>query len=106
MFSQKLKDLRKQHNLTQAELAKKLNVGTSTIGMYESSIRRPSYEVLKKIANYFNVTVDYLIDDNNIESLEDIDDLIAFTKNIKKLSPKQKEQIQGFINYILNNPPK
>lgn len=106
MFSNKLKELRKKNGLTQLELSKKLGIGQSTIGMYESNIRKPSYEVIKKIADYFNVTVDYLISDNDIEDLEDIDDLIEFTRNIKKLSPKQKEQVQTFISYILHNPPK
>lgn len=106
MFSQKLKDLRKQYGLTQSQLANKLGLGVSTIGMYESDIRKPSYTVIKKIADYFNVTIDYLISDDTNQDIEDTDELIAFAKNIKKLSPKQKEQIKSFINYIIQNPPK
>lgn len=105
MFSTKLRKLRKKNGLTQLELSEKLGIGQSTIGMYESNIRKPSYEVIKKIANYFNVTVDYLINDD-IEDLENKDDLSEFAKNIKKLSPKQKEQIRTFLEYIINNPPK
>lgn len=106
MFSNKLKNLRKKSGLTQAELSEKLGIGQSTIGMYESNIRRPSYEVIKKIADYFNVTVDYLISDNDIENIDDTDDLISFSQKIKNLSPKQKEQVRTFIDYILYNPPK
>ena len=61
MFANKLKELHTQHGLSQAQLAKKLNIGTSTIGMYESNIRKPSFEVLIKIAIFFNVSTDYLI---------------------------------------------
>lgn len=102
MFSEKLKTLRKQRGITQEQLAKYLNVGTSTIGMYESNVRKPRYEVLKQIADYFKVTVDYLIDDD--DNLYVIDD--ALIHSIKKLSPEQLEEVKKFINYITYNPPK
>ena len=102
MFSEKLKTLRKQHGITQEQLANYLNIGTSTIGMYESNIRKPRYEVLKKIADYFNVTVDYLIDDD--DNLYVIDD--ALIHSIKKLSPEQLEEVKKFITFITYNPPK
>ena len=102
MFSEKLKELRKQHYLTQADLAKELNLGTSTIGMYENNIRKPSYEVLKKIANYFNVTVDFLIDDD--DNLYLVDD--ALIQTVKKLSPEQLKQARDFINFLIHNPDK
>lgn len=104
MFSQRLRELRIEHGLTQAELAKELNIGTSTVGMYESDIRKPSYEVLLKIANYFNVSTDYLVTD----SLNNADDdfLIAFANKVKYLSPEQKEQVKSFINFLIHNSPK
>lgn len=75
--------------------------------MYESNIRRPSYEVLKKIADYFNVTVDYLISDNDIEDLEDIDDLIEFTRNIKKLSLNKKNKFKlSLVTFFIIHPNK
>ena len=63
MFGSKLRDLRKREGLSQEELAKKLGVSKSTIGMYEQGQRKKpqSDEVLKKIADFFNVTLDYLM---------------------------------------------
>lgn len=100
MFAQKLKKLRKNHGLTQVQLAKELNIGTSTIGMYESNIRKPSYKVLKNIADFFCVTVDYLIEDD--DKLYQIDDTLIHT--IKKLSPQELEQVRNFVNFIVSNP--
>ncbi|MBQ5667061.1 MAG: helix-turn-helix domain-containing protein [Oscillospiraceae bacterium] len=56
-FSTVFKNLRKDNNLTQAELAKKLGVAPSTVGMYERGQREPDFETLEKIANYFSVNM-------------------------------------------------
>lgn len=60
-FYEILKKLRKDHELSQAELAQKLGVSTALIGMYETNARKPSYEMIELIADYFNVDVDYLL---------------------------------------------
>lgn len=57
----KLKELRKKSKIKQSELAEILNLNTSTISKYESSNTIPSPDILVKIANYFNVTTDYLL---------------------------------------------
>lgn len=58
----RLKELRKQKNLTQAEVAKKLNVAISTYSGYELETSEPSIIMLKKLSKLYNVPVDYLID--------------------------------------------
>lgn len=60
-FSQRLKQLRSNKHLTQAQVAQRIGVTTSMVSSYETDIRLPSYEVLIKIANLFGVTVDYLL---------------------------------------------
>lgn len=59
-FCNRLKKLRTSKNISQEKLAKTLNITKSMISAYENSIRMPSYDVLIKIALYFNVTIDYL----------------------------------------------
>lgn len=54
-FKDELKKLRTQDGLSQGELATRLKVGRSTISMWESGQREPSYETLEMIADYFNV---------------------------------------------------
>lgn len=57
----KLKSLRTEKGLSLRELASELNISYSSLGKYERGEQQPSFETLTKIANYFNVTTDYLI---------------------------------------------
>ncbi len=59
-FGAILRKLRKDDNLTQTQLANALGLAFSTISMYERSIREPDFETLEAIADYFNVSMDYL----------------------------------------------
>ena len=61
MIGKQLKTLRKEKNISQAELAKYLGVTTSIVGMYETDVRNPSFDILLKIAKYFCVTTDYVL---------------------------------------------
>ena len=60
MFACILKDLRKEYNLTQKQLAKKLDISKSAVSMYELAQRSPDYDMLLKIAEVFNVDINYL----------------------------------------------
>ena len=59
-FNVRLKELRLENGITQKELANAIEVGRTTISEYESGKIVPKQEGLLKIANYFNVSVDYL----------------------------------------------
>lgn len=59
-FGDILKDLRKSADLTQEEFGKLIGVSRSTVGMYEQGKREPDFETMEKIADYFNVSLDYL----------------------------------------------
>ena len=59
-FGEKLRALRTDKSLSQEQLAKRLSITKSMISAYENSVRLPSYDVLTKIALFFNVSIDYL----------------------------------------------
>ncbi|GIN90656.1 hypothetical protein J22TS1_17070 [Siminovitchia terrae] len=61
IFSERLKDLRIESGYKQDEIAKKLNVTKSAYGYYEQGRNEPSLETLKKIAQTFQVSTDYLL---------------------------------------------
>ncbi len=61
IFSDRLKQLRKQNGLTQKMLGQNLNLGESTISMYELGEREPNFETLELLADYFNVDIDFLL---------------------------------------------
>ena len=62
-FAQKIKQLRKSHNLTQENLANIISVSRTLITKYESGAIYPTEDNLKRLADYFHVEVSYLISD-------------------------------------------
>ena len=92
LFGKRLKELRKQHNMTQAELGKLINVTKVSVCCYEKGIRIPSLETLVDIADIFNVKLDYLVgydnfviaDDNSQYTSKMSKEEIFFIKELKK----------------------
>ena len=72
-FSDKLKMLRAEHNLTQDDLADKIYVTRTAISKWETDNGYPSIESLKQIANLFNRTIDELINDEDLQHKEDLE---------------------------------
>lgn len=64
MFNKKLQSLRKSKKMTQDELANRLSINRGTYANYERGHRQPDFETLIKIADYFDVTTDYLLGRN------------------------------------------
>ncbi len=60
-FGRKLYTLRTQKNIGQKEFANYLHVSISTISNYENDVHEPDLPTLVKIADYFNVSIDYLL---------------------------------------------
>lgn len=60
-FQNVFKRLRMSSGLTQTEFAEKIGISRSTIGMYETGAREPDFEILERIADFFNVDIDYLL---------------------------------------------
>lgn len=61
VFQDNLKAIRNSRGISQTELAKMLNVGRSTIAMYETGDREPNFETLQKLSQIFGCSVDYLL---------------------------------------------
>lgn len=62
MFGEKILEQRKRKGITQQELADALNISRSTLAGYEAENKKPSYKVLVRMAEYFGVTTDYLLE--------------------------------------------
>lgn len=58
----RLKYLRKKRGISQLKLAMDLNMNQNSISRYENGLRQADYETLIKFADYFNVSVDYLLE--------------------------------------------
>ncbi|QWG33335.1 helix-turn-helix domain-containing protein [Bacillus mycoides] len=107
-FGNILRDLRKEKKITQKELAQTLKLSESTIGMYERNERQPDYDTLNQIANYFEVTTDYLLGravSYKKDTSEDIFNdpkLGLWFKDIKLASPEKQEELKKFWEFILH----
>ena len=74
MIGDIIRQLRDKHDIKQQDFAKFLNIGKSTLSQYENGNRVPNDEIKKKISDFFNVSIDYLLDMTSIP--DKIDDYI------------------------------
>lgn len=98
----RIADLRKDRNLTQAELAKRLHKSKSTIAHYEQGITVPPLEVIASLSVYFNISSDYLLGqcDQPISLsmfYEEYFGDVTVGKVINKIAllPKEKQEFMG-----------
>ena len=96
----RIKELCEEHNISIRKLELELNLGISSISKWKNAIS-PSTEKLSKIANYFNVSVDYLLGltetrENADQILAD-NELIAFQRARRKMSPVDREKAMQII---------
>lgn len=104
-FPDILKSLRKRENLNQLELANAIGVSRSAIGMYESGQREPDFETMEAIADYFNVSMDYLHgkSDKKQTPAADSDEtlmLALYGGDNKDITPGMLEDVRNFAQYI------
>jgi len=93
-FITRLKELRDDADMKQIELAKKLNVKPSVVSKYENNHTQPNYMTIIKIADVFNVSVDYLLGISSVKN--------PYT--MERYSPKEAELVTRYRK--LNNENK
>ncbi|MCW6112156.1 helix-turn-helix domain-containing protein [Clostridium sporogenes] len=102
LLGDKIKKLRKSKNITQEELGKNIGVTTSMVGMYETNARKPSYEVLIKIAEFFSVSTDFLLNteeklDMTLDSVKKVYNMLKEATDeygIEEVTDKQENKIK------------
>lgn len=70
-ISKRLRKLRKENNMTQEDVAKKLGITRAAVGLYEQGKRNVDNETLMKLSDIFGVSVDYLLGGTNERSSAD-----------------------------------
>lgn len=115
MLAERIRYLRKKRKLTMKELGAKFGLAESTISGYESNIRKPDLDTLEKLADFFDVSVDYLLgrtdspffsrDEENF--LNDIDLSLEVLKEKYNLTldgqTATDEELNGMIAWIKVN---
>lgn len=109
MIGKRIKSLRIAKNLLQTDLAEQLNLSQQTISLYESDKRQPDYQTLQNIADFFNVSVDYLLGRTNIQNHEGLPIMESseeyyvdneIIKEINNLSPESQEDLEAYIKLL------
>lgn len=88
----RIKMLRESKKLMQKELAKELGISPSALSHYENGEREPDIKTLTKLADFFNVSIDFIIGRSD-ESLDIIDPVI---KQVFELSTDSKKELEKF----------
>lgn len=91
-FAKRLKELRLQYELGQAQVARMANVTKNAISTYENGTRQPSFETLIRLAVIYRVSTDYLLGVANDQSLDisglTEDDVAVVKRMVEVLSEK------------------
>lgn len=98
-----LKQLRKEHRLSMKTLGDKLGVSESTISLYENDKRQPDNEMLRKIANYFNCSVDFLLDRDNTNGQSYVPSIEQqrLLNNYASLNNKGKKKLLDYLDDLI-----
>lgn len=102
-FSTRLKELRLKAGYTnQTDLAKELNTSQQNYSQWESGKRNPSQKTLKKLADFFNVSVDYLKGNNELD-LEKVKDSLRYSLGFNGNLNIPEEEIQSMAEAFLEH---
>lgn len=97
-FGKRIKNLRQKMGLTQVELGKMFNVTNVAVTKWESDDRFPDKTTLIKIADYFNVSIDYLLCRKYISYISSGNNVVKIHEKYPyNLSP---EDVERLINYL------
>lgn len=109
MFSDRIKTLRKEKNMTQKQLANLLNLSSNAVCEWEKCRSEPSYETLIKIAGFFDVSTDYLLgreDDFGVVNTEEFlcnKDEYEVLNLYKALTPPIRKAIKETLKNLVNH---
>ena len=92
----RLKEIRQEKNLSQTDIAKALGVTRQAISLYEKGEREPKLETWQKLADFFNVPVDYLLGISKDRSTLTIDDL----------NPEEQEAYERITDMLSQEYPQ
>jgi HTH-type transcriptional regulator, competence development regulator len=111
-----IRKLREKENLSQKDFAKRIGISNVVLSRYEKDERKPDYDMLNKIADYFDVTIDHLLGREEKvklkeDSLEEVNKLVKEygieqfgffdIEKWKDLSQEDIEEIKKHFEYVV-----
>jgi len=102
-FGKKLRDARETKDLSQAELAKKINSYHSIIGKYERDEVKPTIDVVKKLADALDTTAGYLLGETEDRELLKDPSMLQRLNDIARFEERDKSHIIYTLDAMINN---
>ncbi len=100
-FSARIKELRRQKGISMDELAKELNVTKSRVNMWENNGTLPRSAALIDLANFYGVSIDYLIGNDNVNFQDPTNKrLNSLQRNLSKLDEEELEKAEGMLKAV------
>jgi len=104
VFADRLKQVRKENNVTQAELAKVVNKSRVTVTAYETDSRLPDIETTAAIADFFNEDINWLLGrtDIRVSSADIPDEVLMLAESYSRLTSDEKKLVKALIDSLAN----
>ncbi len=100
----RLRELREARNLSQADIAKALNISRQSYNFYENDKRDPDTQTLKALADFFNVTIDYLLGRDEFERVKNkknpLDRKEKLLYKIISADPDTIAEVEQYLDYL------
>lgn len=99
-LGENLRLLREDKKISQLELSRHLNISNSTLSLYESDKRKPDYEILVRLAEYFSVSTDYLLGVLPVKGSGRKDQRVVYSIDVSGLPDDAVRQIDEYAQFI------
>ncbi|NLD88330.1 MAG: helix-turn-helix transcriptional regulator [Clostridiales bacterium] len=103
MVKERIKSLREEKGVSQTTLGKAIGVGQSTVAMWENGKNKPEYVYLERIADYFRVSIDYLLgrSDRHFGSEPTKEDIkFALFNGAEGITDDMYDEVLKFADYV------
>ena len=100
-IGEKIIQLRKQHNLSQYALVKKIGASPTIIGNYERNTKAFSIDILVKLTKAFNVSLDYLVGEGELSQYDR--EVLKRIEGIEQLDEDTREHLYFLIDNVIQN---
>ncbi len=99
-FASNLKVFRAGKKISQEELANKIGIHPNHLSRYERGLASPSIDVVQKMAEAFEISIDQLVFgmEQNIDASINDRELVSLFKKVQLLTDKQKEMVKEFLS--------
>ena len=102
-FGNELRKLRTERGMTQVELAAALDISRSAVGMYEHGERQPEFELLEKIADFFQVDMNTVFGKTDTELYTEVYMTRELANYFNVMNDEQKERLLHYARYLIQN---